>query len=409
MLQTQGEAMDTRDFVVLEDLYSAHNYHPLDVVINRAKGIWVWDVEGKKYLDFLSAYSAVNQGHCHPRIIKVLENQSKKLTLTSRAFRNDQLPLFAKELCELAGYEMLLLMNSGAEAVETAIKAARKWAYQKKGIPQDRAEIIACTNNYHGRTVTTISFSTEPLYRKDFGPFTPGFVIVPYGDLDALETAINPNTAAFIVEPIQAEAGILIPPEGYLKDAKELCEKHNVLFVADEIQTGLGRTGKFFGCEHEGVKPDLAVIGKSLGGGVYPISAVLSQRDVLGLFKPREHGSTFGANPLACAVARESLHVIQDEELIENSTKQGKYFLEKLKTIKSRHIKDVRGKGLLIGIELNPEAGGARRFCEELQNEGLLCKETHENIIRFAPPLIIKQKDLNWAFKRVKEVFKRAE
>ena len=304
---------------------------------------------------------------------------------------------------------MLLLMNSGAEAVETAIKAARKWAYQKKGIPQDRAEIIACTNNYHGRTVTTISFSTEPLYRKDFGPFTPGFVIVPYGDLDALETAINPNTAAFIVEPIQAEAGILIPPEGYLKDAKELCEKHNVLFVADEIQTGLGRTGKFFGCEHEGVKPDLAVIGKSLGGGVYPISAVLSQRDVLGLFKPREHGSTFGANPLACAVARESLHVIQDEELIENSTKQGKYFLEKLKTIKSRHIKDVRGKGLLIGIELNPEAGGARRFCEELQNEGLLCKETHENIIRFAPPLIIKQKDLNWAFKRVKEVFKRAE
>lgn len=401
--------MDTRDFVVLEDLYSAHNYHPLDVVINRAKGIWVWDVEGKKYLDFLSAYSAVNQGHCHPRIIKVLENQSKKLTLTSRAFRNDQLPLFAKELCELAGYEMLLLMNSGAEAVETAIKAARKWAYQKKGIPQDRAEIIACTNNYHGRTVTTISFSTEPLYRKDFGPFTPGFVIVPYGDLDALETAINPNTAAFIVEPIQAEAGILIPPEGYLKDAKELCEKHNVLFVADEIQTGLGRTGKFFGCEHEGVKPDLAVIGKSLGGGVYPISAVLSQRDVLGLFKPREHGSTFGANPLACAVARESLHVIQDEELIENSTKQGKYFLEKLKTIKSRHIKDVRGKGLLIGIELNPEAGGARRFCEELQNEGLLCKETHENIIRFAPPLIIKQKDLNWAYKRVKEVFKRAE
>ncbi len=399
--------MDTRDFVVLEDLYSAHNYHPLDVVINRAKGIWVWDVEGKKYLDFLSAYSAVNQGHCHPRIIKVLENQSKKLTLTSRAFRNDQLPLFAKELCELAGYEMLLLMNSGAEAVETAIKAARKWAYQKKGIPQDRAEIIACTNNYHGRTVTTISFSTEPLYRKDFGPFTPGFVIVPYGDLDALETAINPNTAAFIVEPIQAEAGILIPPEGYLKDAKELCEKHNVLFVADEIQTGLGRTGKFFGCEHEGVKPDLVVIGKSLGGGVYPISAVLSQRDVLGLFKPREHGSTFGANPLACAVARESLHVIQDEELIENSTKQGKYFLEKLKTIKSRHIKDVRGKGLLIGIELNPEAGGARRFCEELQNEGLLCKETHENIIRFAPPLIIKQKDLNWAFKRIKEVFKR--
>ncbi len=401
--------MDTRDFVVLDDLYSAHNYRPLDVVINKAKGIWVWDVEGKKYLDFLSAYSAVNQGHCHPRIVKVLENQGKKLTLTSRAFRNDQLPLFAKELCEFAGYEMVLLMNSGAEAVETAIKTARKWAYQKKGIPQDRAEIIACTNNYHGRTITMISLSTEPIYRKDFGPFTPGFVIVPYGDLNALEAAVNPNTAAFLVEPIQAEAGILIPPEGYLKDVKELCEEHRVLFIADEIQTGLGRTGKFFSCEHEGVKPDVAVIGKSLGGGVYPISAVLSQRDVLGLFKPREHGSTFGANPLACAVAREALRVIQDEKLIENSVEQGEYFLEKLKTIKSRYIREVRGKGLLIGIELNPEAGGARRFCEELKKEGLLCKETHENVIRFAPPLIIKQKDLNWAFKRVKEVFKRAE
>jgi len=401
--------MDTRDFVVLEDLYGAHNYHPLDVVISKAKGIWVWDVEGKKYLDFLSAYSAVNQGHCHPRIVKVLEGQAKKLTLTSRAFRNDQWPFLAKELCEFAGYEMVLPMNSGAEAVETAIKAARKWAYQKKGVPQDRAEIIACTNNFHGRTVTLISFSTEPLYRKDFGPFTPGFIIVPYGDLDALEAAINPNTAAFLVEPAQAEAGILIPPKGYLKDAKELCEIHNVLFIADEIQTGLGRTGRLFGCDHENVKPELVVIGKSLGGGVYPVSAVLSPREVLGLFKPGEHGSTFGANPLACAVAREALRVIQDEKLIENSAEQGEYFLEKLKTIKSRHIKEVRGKGLLIGIELNPEAGGARRFCEMLQNEGLLCKETHENVIRFAPPLIIKQKDLNWAFKRVKEVFKRAE
>ncbi|UCC40593.1 MAG: ornithine--oxo-acid transaminase [Candidatus Aminicenantes bacterium] len=401
--------MDTKDFVVLEDLYGAQNYHPLDVVISKAKGIWVWDVEGKKYLDFLSAYSAVNQGHCHPRIVKALENQVKKLTLTSRAFRNDQWPLLAKELCEFCGYEMVLPMNSGAEAIETAIKAARKWAYQEKGIPQDRAEIIACTNNFHGRTVTIVSFSTEPLYRKDFGPFTPGFVIVPFGDINALEAAINPNTAAFLVEPVQAEAGILIPPEGYLRDTKELCEKHNVLFIADEIQTGLGRTGKLFGCDHENVKPELVVIGKSLGGGVYPISAVLSPRQVLGLFKPGEHGSTFGANPLACAVARESLHVIQNEKLIENSAEQGKYFLDKLKTIKSRHIKEIRGKGLLIGIELNPEAGGARRFCEELMNEGLLCKETHENVIRFAPPLIITQKDLNWAFKRVKEVFKRAE
>jgi ornithine--oxo-acid transaminase len=400
--------MDTKDFVVLEDLYGAHNYHPLDVVISKAKGIWVWDVEGKKYLDFLSAYSAVNQGHCHPRIVKVLEEQAKKLTLTSRAFRNDQWPFLAKELCEFAGYEMALPMNSGAEAVETAIKAARKWAYQKKGIPQDRAEIIACANNFHGRTVTLISLSTEPLYRKDFGPFTPGFIIVPYGDLEALEAAINPNTAAFLVEPAQAEAGILIPPEGYLKDAKRICEKHNVLFIADEIQTGLGRTGTLFGCDHEDVKPELVVIGKSLGGGVYPVSAVLSPREILGLFKPGEHGSTFGANPLACAVARESLRVIQDEKLIENSAEQGEYFLEKLKTIKSRHIKEVRGKGLLIGIELNPEAGGARRFCEMLQREGLLCKETHETVIRFAPPLIIKQKDLSWAFKRIKEVFKRA-
>jgi len=399
--------MDTKDFIVLEDLYGAHNYHPLDIVITRGKGIWVWDVEGDKYLDFLSAYSAVNQGHCHPRILKALEVQARKLTLTSRAFRNDQWPLLAKELCELTGYEMALPMNSGAEAVETAIKTARKWAYQKKGIPQDRAEIIACSGNFHGRTISLVSLSTEPLYRKDFGPFTPGFNIVPYGDPDALEAAINPNTAAFLVEPIQAEAGINIPPGGYLKKAKEICEKHNILFIADEIQTGLGRTGKLFGCDHEGVKPDLLVIGKSLGGGCYAVSAVLSPRTILGLFKPGEHGSTFGANPLACAVAREALSVLVEEELVENSAEQGEYFLEKLKTLKSSHIAEVRGKGLLIGIELEPEAGGARRFCEALKEEGLLCKETHENVIRFAPPLIIKQKDLNWAFRRIQQVFKR--
>ncbi len=303
---------------------------------------------------------------------------------------------------------MALPMNSGAEACETAIKAARKWAYQKKGIPQDRAEIIACENNFHGRTITMISFSTEPLYRKDFGPFTPGFVIVPYGDLEALEAAINPNTAGFFVEPIQAEAGILFPPQGYLKGAKEICEKHNVLFMADEIQTGLGRTGKLFCCEYEDVKPDILVVGKSLGGGCYAISAVLSPREILGLFKPGEHGSTFGANPLACAVAREAIRVLQEEGMIENSALQGKYFLDKLKTIKSKHIKEIKGKGLLIGIELKPEAGGARRFCESLKEEGLLCKETHEDVIRFAPPLIIKQKELNWAFKRVKKVFKQA-
>lgn len=401
--------MDTKDFVILEDVYGAHNYQPLDVVINKARGIWVWDVEGKKYLDFLSAYSAMNQGHCHPRIVKAMKNQADRLTLTSRAFRNDQWPFLAKELCDLTGYEMVLPMNSGAESVETAIKTARKWAYQKKGIAQDQAEIIACFNNFHGRTVTIISFSTEPLYRKDFGPFTPGFVLVPYGDVEALEAAINPNTAAFMVEPIQAEAGILLPPEGYLKEAKKICEEHNVLFIADEIQTGLGRTGKLFASEYEQVNPDIMVIGKSLGGGCYAISATLSSREILGLFKPGEHGSTFGANPLACAVARESLRVLLDENMIENSAQQGKYFLEKLKTIKSRHINEIRGKGLLIGIELKPEAGGARRFCEALKEEGLLCKETHENVIRFAPPLIIKQKELNWAFKRIKQVFKEAE
>ncbi|HPP23323.1 MAG TPA: ornithine--oxo-acid transaminase [Candidatus Saccharicenans sp.] len=399
--------MDSKDYIVIEDIYGAHNYHPLDVVITKAKGIWMWDVEGNKYLDFLSAYSAVNQGHCHPRIIKALQNQAKKLTLTSRAFRNDQWPLLAKELCELTGFNMVLPMNSGAEAVETAIKLARKWAYQKKGVPQDEAEIIACTNNFHGRTVTIISFSTEPLYRQDFGPFTPGFKIVPFGDAEALEEAITPRTAAFLVEPIQAEAGIIIPPDGYLRKAKEICEKNNVLFIADEIQTGLGRVGKMFACEYEGVKPDVMVIGKSLGGGCYAISAVLSTIEIMGLFKPGEHGSTFGGNPLACAVAREALRVIQDEHLVEQAAEKGTYFLEKLKTIKSRHIKEIRGRGLLIGIELYPEAGGARRFCEALMNERLLCKETHENVIRFAPPLIISKRELDWAFKKIKKVFKR--
>ena len=401
--------MDTKFFVDLEDLYGAHNYHPLDVVINRAKGIWVWDVEGQKYLDFLSAYSAVNQGHCHPRIVKALENQAKLVTLTSRAFRNDQWPLLAKELCDFTGYKMALPMNSGTEAVETAIKAARMWGYQEKGIPQDRAEIIACTNNFHGRTISIISCSTETLYRKDFGPFTPGFVIIPYGDIDALEQAMNPHTAAFLVEPIQAEAGILFPPKGYLRAAKDLCERNNVLFMADEIQTGLGRTGKLFACEHEDVKPDVLIIGKSLGGGCYAISAVLDNREALGLFTPGTHGSTFGANPLACAVARESLRVLREEELVENAAEQGDYFLEKLATIKSRHIREVRGRGLLIGIDLVEEAGGARRFCEALQMEGMLCKETHESVIRFAPPLIIKQKDLNWAFRRIKKVFKQLD
>jgi ornithine--oxo-acid transaminase len=399
--------MESRDYIIIEDLYGAHNYHPLDAVLTKGKGIWVWDVEDRKYLDFLSGYSAVNQGHCHPRIVKCVQSQAKRLTLTSRAFRNDQWPLLAQELTALTGYEMVLPMSSGAESIETAIKCARKWAYQKKGVPQDQAEIIACSNNFHGRTVTIISFSTEPLYRNDFGPFTPGFKVIPYGDVEALRQAVTSNTAAFLVEPIQAEAGILIPPEGYLKKAQEVCAANNVLFIADEIQTGLGRTGKIFACEHEGVKADMVVIGKSLGGGCYPISAALSSREILGVFKPGEHGSTFGGNPLACAVAREALRVLQDEKLVESAALMGDYFLAKLKKIRSKHIKEVRGKGLLVGIELRPEAGGARRFCEELKKEGLLCKETHDSVIRFAPPLIVKQKDLNWAFKKVKEIFKR--
>jgi len=399
--------MDSKDLIQIEDIYGAHNYHPLDVVVSKAQGIWMHDVEGRKYLDFLSAYSAVNQGHRHPRIVRALVDQARKLTLTSRAFRNDQWPMLAKEVCDMTGYSMVLPMNSGAEAVETAVKTARKWAYQKKGVPQDRAEIIACANNFHGRTVTVISFSTEPLYRQDFGPFTPGFTIIPFGDADALEKAITPNTAAFLVEPIQAEAGILIPPDGFLRRAAEICKAKNVLLIADEIQTGLGRTGKLFASEYEGVRPDMVVIGKSLGGGCYPVSAVLADREILGVYKPGEHGSTFGGNPLACAVARESLRVTKEEKLVENAAERGAYFMEKLRKVRSRHIKEVRGRGLLIGVELHPAAGGARRFCEELMKEGLLCKETHENVIRFAPPLIIRDKDLNWALKRIKTVFKR--
>ncbi|MGZ5454259.1 MAG: ornithine--oxo-acid transaminase [Candidatus Aminicenantales bacterium] len=399
--------MDSKDLIQIEDIYGAHNYHPLDVVISKAQGIWMYDVEGRKYLDFLSAYSAVNQGHRHPRIVRALIEQARKLTLTSRAFRNDQWPMLAKEVCEMTGYSMVLPMNSGAEAVETAVKTARKWAYQKKGVPQDRAEIIVCADNFHGRTVTVISFSTEPLYRQDFGPFTPGFKVIPFGDADALEKAITPNTAAFMVEPIQAEAGILIPPDGFLRRAAEICKANNVLLIANEIQTGLGRTGKLFASEYEGVRPDLMIIGKSLGGGCYPVSAVLADREILGVFKPGEHGSTFGGNPLACAVARESLKVTKEEKLIENAAERGAYFMEKLRKVRSRHIKEVRGRGLLVGVELHPAAGGARRFCEELMKEGLLCKETHENVIRFAPPLIIRDKDLNWALKRIKTVFKR--
>jgi len=396
--------MNTKDFIAIEEEYGAHNYHPLDVVIERAEGVWVYDVDGKKYLDCLSAYSAVNQGHVHPQILNALLEQAKKVTLTSRAFRNDQLPLLYKELSEMTGYEMSLPMNSGAEAVETALKLARKWAYQVKGVPRHQAEIITAAGNFHGRTVSIISFSTEPSYRDDFGPFTPGFVNVPYGDAEAIENAITPNTAAVLLEPIQGEGGVIIPAAGYLKQVAEICRKHNVLLMADEIQTGLGRTGKLFAAEHENVRPDVMIIGKALAGGFYPVSAVLADRELLRLFKPGEHGSTFGGNPLAAAVARAALRVLREENLAERSRQLGEYFMEQLAEIPSPHVKEVRGKGLLIGVELKPEAKGARRFCEAMQAKGILAKETHENVIRFAPPLVIDKDTIDWALPSIRDV-----
>jgi ornithine--oxo-acid transaminase len=396
--------MNTQDYIALEDAYGAHNYKPLDVVLERGEGIWVWDVDGKRYMDCLSAYSALNQGHAHPRIQKAMLEQASKLPLTSRAFRNDQLPLLAKELCELTSYEMMLPMNTGAEAVETALKAARKWGYEAKGVPDDKAEIITCAGNFHGRTITIVGFSTEPQYKEDFGPFTPGFVTIPYGDSDALEAAITPNTVAFMVEPLQGEGGVVMPPEGYLKRAREICDRHHVLLMVDEIQTGLGRTGKLFASQWEGARPDVVIIGKALSGGFYPVSAVLADRAVLGLFRPGDHGSTFGGNPLGSAVAREALKVLVEEGLVENAQAQGEYFKGRLERIESDHIAEVRGRGLLIGVELKPSAGGARRFAEALQDEGLLCKETHVTVLRFAPPLIITRDDIDWAIERIEKV-----
>ena len=397
-------SLTTADYISLEERYNAHNYEPLDVVLTRGEGVWVWDVEGRRYLDCLSAYSAVNQGHCHPRIVGAMVEQAQRLALTSRAFRNDQLPLLAQELCELTGFEMMLPMNSGAEAVETALKAARKWGYTVKGVPDGQAEIIACTGNFHGRTITIITFSPEEQYRAGFGPFTPGFKLIPYGDADALERAITPHTVAFLVEPIQGEGGIIVPPEGYLKRVREICTAHNVLFIADEIQTGLGRTGKLLACEHEGVRPDVVTLGKALSGGMYPVSAVLAAREVLGVFGPGDHGSTFGGNPLACAVAREALRVISDEHLCERSAELGEYLIARLREIESPYVQTVRGKGLFIGIVLKPEAGGARRFCEMLQSRGLLAKETHGTVIRLAPPLVITKEELDWAVEQIAAV-----
>ena len=396
--------MKTSEFIEIEEKFGAHNYHPLDVVITGGKGVWVTDVEGNKYLDFLSSYSALNQGHVHPKILKALIAQAKKVTLTSRAFRNDQLPFFYKELAEMTGYEMSLPMNSGAEAVETALKLARKWGYVVKGIKRHEAEIIVADGNFHGRTISIVSFSSEPHYKDDFGPFTPGFISVPYGDAKAVEKAITKNTAAVMLEPIQGEGGVLIPPAGYLAEVKNICEKHNVLFMADEIQTGLGRTGKLFASIYDGVRPDVTIIGKALGGGFYPVSAVLADAAILGLFTPGEHGSTFGGNPLGAAVARAAMQVIRDEKLVENAAVMGDYFMGELRKINSAHVKEVRGKGLLIGVELHPEAKGARRFCEALMKKGILAKETHDNVIRFAPPLVIDRKTIDWALPRIKEV-----
>ncbi len=393
--------------IELENQYGAKNYKPLDVVLTKGYGIWVEDVEGKKYMDFLAAYSAVNQGHCHPRLVKVMKEQGARLALTSRAFRNDQLPLFARELCEMTGYEKMLPMNSGAEAVETAIKAARKWGYKIKGVEDGKSEIIVCEGNFHGRTTTIISFSSDDQYKDGFGPFTPGFRLLPYGDLEALEKAVNKNTVAFLVEPVQGESGVVVPPANYLKQAAEICRANNVLLVADEIQSGLGRTGKLFAYEHDGVKPDMVIIGKALSGGMYPVSAVVASAEILGVFNPGDHGSTYGGNPLACAIAREALKIIANEDLVQKSAELGAYLMQKLQALKSPYVDFYRGKGLWIGIVLKKDAGGARRFCEALQANGILAKETHENVIRLAPPLIITRDEIDLALDKIRTVLQQ--
>jgi len=394
----------TPHYIELEERYGAHNYHPLDVVIDHAKGVWVWDVDGRRYLDCLASYSAVNQGHCHPKILQTLREQAERVTLTSRAFRNDQLPLLYKELHDLTGMQMALPMNSGAEAVETAVKAARKWGYEVKGIPADQAEIIVCKNNFHGRTVTIVSFSSDEQYRRGFGPFTPGFKIIPFGDAEALRKAITPNTCAFLVEPIQGEAGILIPPPGYLKEVREICSENRVLMIADEIQSGLGRTGKLFAYMHDDIIPDVVIIGKALSGGFYPVSAVLGSRAVMGVFRPGDHGSTFGGNPLGCAVARTALRVLVEEKMVELSAELGTYFLRELCKLRSPLIREVRGKGLWIGIELNTSA---RPYCEALKDLGVLCKETHDTVIRLAPPLVIAREEVDWATEQIRRVLEK--
>ena len=398
-------AVDT-ELLDLEEQFGAHNYHPLDVVIERAQGAWVFDMEGRRYLDFLAAYSAVNQGHCHPAILKAMVEQAGKVTLTSRAFRNDQLPLLLRDLHELTGFEMALPMNSGVEAVETALKAARKWGEQVKGVPAGEGEIIVCSNNFHGRTIAVVGFSSEAQYREGFGPFPQGFRQVPFGDVEALKAAISPRTVAFLVEPVQGEAGIVVPPEGYLKAVAEVCRKNRVLLMCDEIQSGLGRTGKLFAFEHEGIRPDVCILGKALSGGFYPVSAVLASRQILGVFKPGDHGSTFGGNPLACAVARAALKVIVEEELPARSAELGAYALKRLQGLQMDCIAEVRGQGLWIGIELKVPA---RAICEALKERGVLCKETHATVIRLAPPLMISSDDLAWGLDQIEAVLASVE
>jgi ornithine--oxo-acid transaminase len=405
-LEKPAPAARPTDFLALEAEYGARNYKPLDVVITRGEGVHVWDVEGRRYLDCLSAYSAVNQGHCHPRILEAMVAQAGRLTLTSRAFRNDQLGLFYEELCTLTRSHSVLPMNTGVEAVESSLKVARKWGYQVKGVPADQAEIIVCADNFHGRTLTVVGFSTDPTAKAGFGPFGAGFKVVPYGDAAALEAAITPNTVAFLVEPIQGEAGVIIPPAGYLRTARELCTRHDVILILDEIQTGLGRTGKLLAEEHEGVEADLTLIGKALSGGFYPVSAVLSNKEVLGVLKPGEHGSTFGGNPLGCAVARMALKVLIEEGMIENAAVQGARLAEGLASIQGEAINEVRGRGLMIAVELHPEAGGARAYCQALQERGVLCKETHDHTIRIAPPLVITAGQIDWALEQFEGVLR---
>jgi len=393
------------ELIELEEQYGAHNYHPLNVIIERAAGAWVYDVEGKQYLDFLAAYSAVNQGNCHPAILKAMTEQAARVTITSRAFRNDQLPLLYRDLHEITGFEMALPMNSGVEAVETALKAARKWGETVKGVAAGQGEIIVCANNFHGRTISVVGFSSEEQYKTGFGPFAPGFKTVPFGNLEALRAAITPNTVGFLVEPVQGEAGIIVPPDGYLREVSEICKANRVLLILDEIQSGLGRTGAMFAFEHDGIRPDVVTIGKALSGGFYPVSAVLASKEVLGVFQPGDHGSTFGGNPLACAVARAALRVIVDEKLADRSKDLGAYALQRLRALKSDKIVEIRGKGLWIGIELNTKA---RPICEALQVRGVLCKETHDNVIRLAPPLTISREDLTWGLEQIEAVLGRS-